>query len=127
MNHRPVNNRLVKARKFRPKNLTIRCLDFMNQAELNITDLRDRSIAAAGDQVSNVLGDEKIILDMKSGEYFGMNLVGADIWDYIQEPRKLDEIVAVLTNKYGIDQERCEADVLALLAELSDVGLIEIT
>lgn len=99
----------------------------MNQAELNITDLRDRSIAAAGDQVSNVLGDEKIILDMKSGEYFGMNLVGADIWDYIQEPRKLDEIVAVLTNKYGIDQERCEADVLALLAELSDVGLIEIT
>ncbi|MBT5875715.1 MAG: PqqD family protein [Candidatus Latescibacteria bacterium] len=99
----------------------------MNQAELNITDLRDRSFAAAGDQVSNVLGDEKIILDMKSGEYFGMNPVGADIWDYIQQPRKLDEIVAILMDKYGIDQERCETDVLALLAELSDVGLIEIT
>jgi|SaaInl7_135m_RNA_FD_contig_31_657980_length_448_multi_4_in_0_out_0_1 hypothetical protein len=99
----------------------------MNQAELNITDSRDRSFAAAGDQVSNVLGDEKIILDMKSGEYFGMNPVGADIWDYIQQPRKLDEIVAILMDKYGIDQERCETDVLALLAELSDVGLIEIT
>lgn len=99
----------------------------MSVTNMEKVAMQHSRITATSDQVSNDLGDEKIILNMKTGEYYGMNPVGAHIWDFIQESRTLDEITAALMEKYGIDQERCEHDVITLLKELSEVGLIEVS
>jgi len=69
---------------------------------------------------------EAAILNLKSGVYFGLNTVGANIWKLIQEPRTIKEIRDVLVDEYDVEPKCCEKDILELLQELSTHGLIEI-
>jgi hypothetical protein len=84
-------------------------------------------IVATEDQVSSDLGDEVAILDLKAGMYYGLDSVGARVWDLIQQPRIAGEILDILTKEYDVDPERCEHDLIALLQRLEDKGLIEVS
>jgi hypothetical protein len=83
-------------------------------------------IVASQDQVSCDLAGEAAILDMKSGIYYGLNAVGAWIWNLIQEPRTVYEVRDALLKEYEVEPERCERDLLALLQELAAKELIEV-
>lgn len=84
------------------------------------------SIVAAKDQVSSDLGGEVAILDLESGTYYGLDAIGARIWNLIQEPRIVEEIRDVLVSEYEVDPDRCERDLFALFQKLADKGLIEV-
>ena len=84
------------------------------------------TVVAAKDQVSSDLGGEKAILDLKAGKYYGLDGVGARVWDLIQEPRAVGDIRNALLEEYEVAPERCEHDLLALLQRLADEGLIEV-
>jgi hypothetical protein len=78
------------------------------------------------DQVSADLSGEAAILNLKSGIYYGLDSVGARIWNLIQEARTVNEIRDALLQEYDVEPERCEEDLLALLGELLSKGLIEV-
>jgi len=81
-------------------------------------------IVRAKDQVSCDLAGEAVILNIKSGIYYGLNPVGATIWDLIQEPRPVGFILDMLLEQYEVDPDRCEADLFALLEDLAAQELI---
>ncbi len=83
-------------------------------------------VMASSDQVSSKLGDEVVILNLRNGVYYGLDPVGARIWDLIQEPRSVQEVCAVLLEEYEVTPEQCASDVLALLRDLEAQGLIEV-
>ncbi len=83
-------------------------------------------VVAAKDQVSSDLGGETAILDLKAGMYYGLDDVGARVWDLIQEPRNVGDIRDILLEEYDVAPERCERDLLALLQRLADERLIEV-
>jgi hypothetical protein len=84
-------------------------------------------VAAAEGQVSCDLAGEAAILDVKSGMYYSLNPVGTHIWKLIQEPRTVSAVREALLEEYDVEPECCEHDLLALLQELADKGLIEVT
>jgi len=84
------------------------------------------SVVARQDQVSSDLAGETVILDLKSGVYYGLNQVGASIWNLIQEPKTVNEVRDVLLAKYKVEPEQCDRDLLALLEQLEAEGLIEV-
>jgi len=87
----------------------------------------DQSIVAATkDQVSCSLGEEAAILNTKEGIYYGLDPVGAQIWQLLQTPRKVADIQAVLVRDYDVEPERCQRDLLVLLGDLLQAGLIEV-
>jgi hypothetical protein len=86
----------------------------------------DSVIVAAPEQVSCDLAGEAAILNLKSGVYFGLNPIGARIWELIQEPKAAKDIVHVLLEEYDVDPQRCESDVLQLLHDLSQHELIQV-
>jgi hypothetical protein len=89
--------------------------------------LSERSIVvAAEDQVSSDLGREVAILDLKAGVYYGLDTVGARIWNLIQEPRMVSEVRDILLEEYEVKPERCEHDLLVLFKRLRAEGLIEV-
>jgi hypothetical protein len=83
-------------------------------------------IIASQDQVSCDLAGDAAILDIKSGIYYGLNAVGAWIWNLIQEPKPVYEIRDALLKEYEVEPELCERDLLALLQDLAAKGLIEV-
>lgn len=90
-------------------------------------DLRHSTIVRAKDQVSTDLGGEVVILAFTSGEYYELQDVGARIWELIQEPKTVQEILGMLLSEYDVDAERCTGDLLALLQHLAAEGLIEVS
>lgn len=72
------------------------------------------------------LGDDTAILDVSSGQYYGLSAVGTSVWRLIQQPRTLDEVLQALVQQYDVEATRCQNDLVALLEELAAVGLIEV-
>lgn len=86
----------------------------------------DSVVVASKRQVSSDLGGEAAILDLEGGVYYGLDEVGARIWEMIQEPRPASEVRDALLEEYDVEPERCERDLLALLERLAEGRLIEV-
>jgi hypothetical protein len=89
--------------------------------------ISDRTIVVASkDQFSCPLGEDTVILDVKAGQYFSLDNVGAAIWKLIQEPRSVREIREAVLESYEVEPQVCERDLLALLRDLASRNLVEI-
>jgi hypothetical protein len=87
----------------------------------------DATVVATERQLSTTLGGEVIILGLDDSMYYGLTATGARIWELVQAPRTIDEILTTITTEFDVDRERAAADLDALLAELQSRGLIAIT
>ena len=67
---------------------------------------------------------EKVILDLKEGLYYGLDPVGALIWDLIQDPASVGEVATRISEKYDVSYDRSRRDVMSLLADLRENYLI---
>ena len=85
------------------------------------------SIVVTKNQVSSDLGGEAVILDLKSGVYYGLNNVGTRIWNLLQEPKTINEIKDAILEEYEVEPNCCQHELLALFQELLAVGLIEVS
>jgi Coenzyme PQQ synthesis protein D (PqqD) len=72
------------------------------------------------------MAGEAIVLNMKSGTYFGMDQVGALIWNLLDKPRTVGEIREAIVREYEVDSDTCERDLTSFLDSLESAGLIEI-
>ncbi|MBE9205427.1 PqqD family protein [Nostoc sp. LEGE 06077] len=84
------------------------------------------SVVASREQICSELQGEVVILDIKSGAYYGLNQVGASIWNFIQSPKTVQEIQDAILAEYEVAAEVCKGDISALLEDLAAKGLIEI-
>ena len=84
------------------------------------------TVVAVKDQVSADLAGEAVILNLKSGVYYGLNEVGARIWQLLQEPRTVAAIRDTLLEEYEVDRDSCDRDLVAVLQELATAELIEV-
>jgi hypothetical protein len=83
-------------------------------------------VSAAKDQLSCDLGGEAAVLNVKTGVYYGLDPVGARIWNLIQQPRPIHEIRDVLLEEFDVEAGKCSSDLFALLERLQAEGLIEV-
>jgi hypothetical protein len=83
-------------------------------------------VRIAPDAVSCDLDGEATIMNLQSGEYYGLDEVGGTVWQMISEPRKVSDIIEEITSRYDVAVDRCETDLLGLISKLADFGLVEI-
>src|SRR5438477_9116302 len=72
------------------------------------------------------LGAEAAVLHLGSGLYYGLNDVGARVWELIQEPRRVHDLADTILREYEVDRPRCEKDLATFLSALAAAGLIEV-
>jgi len=86
-----------------------------------------QSIVCAGpQQVSRDLAGEAVLLQLKTGVYYGLDEIGAFVWTRMQKPIAVSELRDAMMAEYDVTAERCETDLLALLNRLLSEGLIEL-
>ena len=86
-----------------------------------------RSVVAVADhQVSSELAVEVIILNLQSGVYHGLEEVGARVWGLMKEPAPVHVLRDSLLEEYEVEPARCEQDLIALLEELKEHGLLQV-
>jgi hypothetical protein len=84
------------------------------------------TVVAAPDQVSSDLAGEAVILNLATGMYYGLDEVGARVWSLLQQPCAVEALRDAILAEYEVEPERCEQDLLALLADLQAAKLVEV-
>ena len=69
--------------------------------------------------------EELVLLDLGRGEYFGLDELGARLWNGISEGRCPREVAKEVAGDYDVDFARLEADLTDLANELLMRGLLE--
>ena len=84
-------------------------------------------IKAAQDLTFADLDGEAVLLDLKSGQYYGLNEVGTYIWSLIDAPRTVADIVAAMAEEFDVSREQLNLDVMNFLQQMEEQKLIEIS
>jgi len=84
-------------------------------------------IVVAEGVLASDFGAEQVILNLRDGVYYGLEDVGARIWQLLRRPTTVPAIREILVREFDVEPERCERDLLALLADLAARGLVTIT
>lgn len=69
---------------------------------------------------------EAVILNLDNEAYHGLDEVGTRMWIVLQESETIAEAYAQLLSEYNVDAGQLKADLVELLFELRDQGLITI-
>jgi hypothetical protein len=83
-------------------------------------------VVASEDHVSSPLGDELVVLDTRSGVYYGLNALGAFIWMLIQKPTPVITLRDAIMGEFAVERAVCERDLLALLADMQSNSLVSV-
>ena len=83
------------------------------------------SFMISDDVVSCDLDGEAAILNIESGIYYGLDPIGAKIWNSLKNPCKLVDLVEMITSEYDVEEERCKKDLFELVNDLIDNGLVK--
>jgi len=78
------------------------------------------------DILASDIDDEKVMMSVEKGQYYGLNPVGSRVWDLIDTPVTVSSLIDVLLLKYDVDREFCERDVLAFLENLYNDGILQV-
>lgn len=76
------------------------------------------------DVLSRDLDGEAVLLDLRSGRYFGLNGTGAFVWQQLKDGLEREEIAHALTDEYEVDIKTARADVSVFIDTLIERGLI---
>lgn len=78
------------------------------------------------DMLSAEIGGEAVMMSIEKGAYFGLNPVATRIWDLIEQPKSLAELVAVIFEEFDVGADQCEADVIEFSADMIERGLAQV-
>ena len=81
-------------------------------------------ITVSSEVVARGVGKDLVLLHLESGTYFGLDPVGARVWELIGEDKTLAEIYEVLLKEYDVPREDLERDTINLLEDLLAQDLI---
>ena len=80
--------------------------------------LQPRRITLSDEVLSQNIGNETVLLDLKGEAYFGLDEVASSIWSLLAQGCDTHEIVSRLLAEYDVGRERLEKDVQQLVNKL---------
>lgn len=95
----------------------------IGRAEVPAT-LQGRFIRSA-DLVTTEMDGDLVALSLSRGSYFGMSGIGPRLWELLEEPRDLDELVTLVCAEFAVDPVTARADIVSFLVELHENRLLE--
>ena len=70
--------------------------------------------------------DQIALLNVETAVYFGLDEIGARMWELLCEHRRLRAAAERMESEFDVEPDRLRADLLRLVRELVDKGLLEI-
>lgn len=90
----------------------------------------DTSLPSRVDVPSDVLFQElegeAVLLNLKTERYYGLNDVGTRMWQLLTTGGDVNAAFERLSHEYAVSPEVLREDMAALIAKLSDIGLLKV-
>ena len=78
------------------------------------------------DVLFSQVGDEAVLLNLKSGVYYSLDVVGALVWAEIAAGKPLGGIQESLTEQFAVTSDVIWADLTTLVEDLKAKGLVTV-
>ena len=70
---------------------------------------------------------ETVMMDMESGNYFGVNAVGSHIWEALETESSVEKIIEAVTSQFEVNGcDSVQGDVLEFLSDMVEQQLVEV-
>jgi hypothetical protein len=76
-------------------------------------------IAAEADQ-------DVVMVSIANGLYYAVTDIAREIWETIDHPKKISDLIDDLTTTYNVDRHVCEEETLSFLEDLRTEGLLQV-
>lgn len=85
------------------------------------------SIIQRDPEVITAEADQDLIMvSIATGHYYGLSDVAREIWEAIETPKRISDLVADLNASYQVDSNSCEEQTLSFLKALLDEHLLQV-
>lgn len=88
--------------------------------------LRDK-VSVSPDVVFRQMEGEMVLLDLATATYFGLDIVGARLWELLHDDNSLERAFTVMRDEYDVAPPVLERDLLRLLEQLRQRGLVSVS
>ncbi|MEA4888798.1 MAG: lasso peptide biosynthesis PqqD family chaperone [Clostridiaceae bacterium] len=76
------------------------------------------------DIVTAQLDGKAVMMSVENGKYYGMDEIATAIWENIEKPISVIQLVRILTEEFDVSEEQCQTDFIAFLTKLRDENLL---
>lgn len=83
-----------------------------------------QAFAASPAVVFRRMDDGAVLLDLESGVYFGLDEVGTRVWTLLVDRGTPAAVCSAMLGEFDVDADVLTADVLRLVSELQQNGLV---
>ena len=70
------------------------------------------------------LDGEICLFEPMKAEYLNLNDTGSAIWNLLEEPADLEELLSALQSRYAVDAGTCRQETLAFIGEALKCGML---
>ena len=84
-------------------------------------------VRLAEDVLMQKVGDDAILLNLNTENYFSLDEVGTRVIDTLQESDSVAQAVGKLVGIYEVDESKLTSDAVRLVEECEQHGLLQIT
>lgn len=86
--------------------------------------MSEKKWSRAENWVGATIEDAFVMLNLDQGHYVSLNSTATDVWNAMETPAAISDIVSKLTARYDVQAEHCRNSVTELLEKLEGMGLI---
>ena len=87
--------------------------------------MSNRRLRIPDDVIHRDLDGEAVILNLKTGTYFGLDPIGTRMWTLIGELRDTDKVLEALLAEYEVEAGRLRGDLDELIDQLVRQELLQ--
>ena len=84
------------------------------------------SITVSSDVMVRQIGEESVLLDLKTERYLGLDDVSSRMWQVLTSGAAIDSAYQTLLAEFDVDPERLRNDLDDFVQELLKLGLVEL-
>jgi hypothetical protein len=86
----------------------------------------DHLVCVNSDNLSTTVDGETVILDIATGVYLNLNVMGSEIFRRLEQEMTLRDLCAELSCEFSASSEQIEREVISFASRLHDAGLIRL-
>lgn len=86
----------------------------------------DSLLTRSTDLVFSEVDDEITMMHIETGKYYGLNRVGAVIWNLLDEPTGFGAVCDALVTRFEVEPAQCRAEVEAFVSQMAAAGLVTV-
>jgi hypothetical protein len=92
-----------------------------------MSDITVNSIVSCNKEILAANMDSEIVMmRVETGKYYSLGKMGSVLWSMLESPVSVQSIIDTLLDKYQIERDQCEKEVLEFLNQASREGLLKL-